>query len=162
MPNHAGNRFRDDLVGAGFDVTVLIDDKWTQLSDNIRVYCVSDYFQDAVLLIDVGGTLVVNLNDATDRGWGRQIKRIIRAADRSFLLKLFGYGDIDMMNFLDDDENRVVPQSVRKRPAPMLVPPRRHPHHRCRNAASHRTGHWHPTSSRHVLFRDRFYPGRTA
>lgn len=119
MPNHAGNRFRDDLVGAGFDVTVLIDDKWTQLSENIRVYCVSDYFQDAVLLIDVGGTLVMNLNDATDRGWGRQIKRIIRAADRSFLLKLFGYGDVDMMNFLDDDENRVVPQSVRKRPAPM-------------------------------------------
>jgi hypothetical protein len=116
LPNLAGNRIRDDLVGAGFDVTVLIDDKWTRLSDNIRVYCVSDYFQDAVLLIDVGGTLVVNLNDATDRGWGRRIKRIIRAADRSFLLKLFGYGDVDMMNFLDDDGNRVVPQSVRKRP----------------------------------------------
>lgn len=116
LPNHVGNRIRDDLVNAGFDVTVLADDTWTQLSDKIRVYCVSDYFQDAVILIDVGGTLIVNLNDATDRGWGRRIKRIIRAADRSFLLKLFGYGDVDMMNFLDDDGNRIVPQSVRKRP----------------------------------------------
>jgi len=115
LPNHAGNRIRDDLVKAGFDVTVLADNTWTQLSDKVRVYCVSDYFQDAVLLIDVGGTLVVNLNDATDRGWGRRIKRIIRGADRSFLLKLFGYGDVDMMNFLDDDGNRIVPQSVRKR-----------------------------------------------
>jgi hypothetical protein len=116
LPHHVGDRIRDDLTAAGFDVTVLVDSQWTQLSDRIRVFCISDYFQDAVLLIDVGGTLIVNLNDATDRGWGRRVKRIIRGADRSFMLKLFGYGDVDMMNFIDDDGNRIVPQSVRKRP----------------------------------------------
>ncbi len=72
LPDHVGNRIRDDLVKASFDVSVLADGAWTQLSDNIRVYCITDYFQDAVLLIDIGGTLVVNLNDATDRGWGRR------------------------------------------------------------------------------------------
>lgn len=116
LPDHVGNRIRDDLTAAEFDVTVLADGKWTRLTDNIRVYCITDYFQDAVLLIDIGGTLVVNLNDATDRGWGRRVKSIIREADRSFLLKLFGYGDVDMMNFIDDDGNRIVPESVRKRP----------------------------------------------
>lgn len=116
LPDHVGNRIRDDLRGAGFDVTVLTDNAWTQLSDKIRVLCISDYFQDAVLLIDIGGTLVVNLNDATDRGWGRRVKRLIRQAERSFLLKLFGYGDVDMMNFFDDSGSRIVPTSVRKRP----------------------------------------------
>ena len=116
LPDHVGNRIKDDLTKASFEVTVLAGDEWTQLSDNIRIYCITDYFQDAILLIDVGGTLLVNLNDASDRGWGRRVKRIIRQADRSFLLKLFGYGDVDMMNFFDDAGNRIVPKSVRKRP----------------------------------------------
>ncbi len=115
LPDHEGNRIRDDLTEQGFDVTVLKSGDWISLSDNIRVYCISDYFQDAVLLVDVGGTLLVNLNDATDRGWGRRVKRIVRQADRSFLLKLFGYGDVDMMNFIDDNANRITPDSVRKR-----------------------------------------------
>ena len=115
LPDHEGNRIRDDLTEQGFDVTVLKSGEWISLSDNIRVYCISDYFQDAVLLVDVGGTLLVNLNDATDRGWGGRVKRIVRQADRSFLLKLFGYGDVDMMNFIDDNENRITPDSVRKR-----------------------------------------------
>ena len=116
LPDHVGNRIRDDLREAGFDVTVMKDGEWMQLSDNIRALCICDYFQDAVLMIDVGGTLLVNLNDATDRGWGRRIKRIVRQADRSFMLKLFGYGDVDMMNFFDEAGNRIVPTSVRKRP----------------------------------------------
>jgi hypothetical protein len=60
-----------------------------------------------VLLVDVGGELVVNLNDAQDRGWGGLVKRVIRAFPRSFLLRLSGYGDADMINFVDDDGTRV-------------------------------------------------------
>lgn len=116
LPDHVGNRIRNDLLEGEFDVTVLPNGEWVQLSDRIRVLCISDYFQDAVLLIDVGGVLLVNLNDATDRGWGRQVKKLTQQADRSFLLKLFGYGDVDMMNFIDDDGNRILPDSVRKRP----------------------------------------------
>jgi len=116
LPDHVGNRIRDDLREGGFDVTVLPNDEWVQLSDRIRVLCLSDYFQDAVLLIDVAGTLLVNLNDATDRGWGRRVRKLVRQADRSFLLKLFGYGDVDMMNFVDEAGNSITPESVRKRP----------------------------------------------
>ena len=73
----------------------------------MRVLCIADEGQDAVLLVDVGGELVVNLNDAQDRGWGALVKRVIRAFPRSFLLRLSGYGDADMINFVDDDGRRV-------------------------------------------------------
>ena len=49
----------------------------------------------------------MNLNDAQDRGWGALVKRVIRAFPRSFLLRLSGYGDADMINFVDDDGARV-------------------------------------------------------
>ena len=38
--------------------------------------------QDAVLLMDVGGRLVVELNDAGDRGWGRFVRGASSAATR--------------------------------------------------------------------------------
>lgn len=116
LPDHVGNRIRNDLAAAGFDVTVMPEGKWMQLSDRVRALCISDYFQDSLLLIDVGGTLIVNLNDATDRGWGGRVRKIVAQAERSFLLKLFGYGDVDMMNFFDEAGKRLVPTSVRKRP----------------------------------------------
>ena len=49
----------------------------------------------------------MNLNDAQDRGWGSLVQRVIRAFPRSFLLRLSGYGDADMINFFDDDGRRV-------------------------------------------------------
>jgi hypothetical protein len=80
------------------------------------VLCLSDYYQDAVLLIDFGGTLLVNINDASDKGWGRRIKRFVRDSKRSFILKLFGDGITDMMNFYDDDGHHIKPVVARKRP----------------------------------------------
>jgi hypothetical protein len=88
-------------------VEVLPDATWVRLSDRVRVLCIADEGQDAVLLIDVDGELVVNLNDAQDRGWGALVKRVIAGFDRSFLLRLAGYGDADMINFVDDDGRRV-------------------------------------------------------
>jgi hypothetical protein len=86
---------------------VLPDATWVRLSERVRVLCVADEGQDAILLIDVGGHLVVNLNDAQDRGWGSMVKRTIRAFPRSFLLRLSGYGDADMINFVAEDGSRV-------------------------------------------------------
>lgn len=115
LPDHVGSRIRNELQGSGFSVSVLRDRTWVSVSDNVRVLCVSDYFQDGVLLVDVGGVLLVNLNDAADRGWGRFVKRIIRGYPRSFRLKLFGYGDVDMMNFFDEDGKRRELVFVRRR-----------------------------------------------
>ena len=107
LPDHVGGRIARDLTRDGYHVEVLPDATWVRISDRVRVLCIADEGQDAVLLIDVGGELVVNLNDAQDRGWGSLVKRVIHAFPRSFLLRLSGYGDADMINFVDDDGQRV-------------------------------------------------------
>jgi hypothetical protein len=102
VPDHVGSRILSDLISQGFEVRVLPDRVWTVLSPRIRVLCISDYNQDGVLLLDINGTLVVNINDAGDRGWGTFVRSLIRTYKRSFLLGLAGYGDADMMNVFDE------------------------------------------------------------
>jgi hypothetical protein len=70
LPDHVGGRIRDGLRERGLDVAVLRDCRWYQLSDKLRVLSIADYNQDAILLVDIGGTLIFNLNDASDPGLG--------------------------------------------------------------------------------------------
>ena len=70
LPDHHGGRIRDQLTADGFHVRVLTDRRWTPLSDRVRVMSIADPNQDGVLLVDIGGVLVVDANDASDRGWG--------------------------------------------------------------------------------------------
>ena len=107
LADHVGNRIASDLRGGGFDVTILKDNEWLRLSDRVRVMCLADYNQDSVLLVDVGGRLVVNLNDSTEKGWGSLIRGIVRQFDVSFALRLTGYGDADMINFVDENGIRI-------------------------------------------------------
>jgi hypothetical protein len=63
------------------------------------------------LLIDVGGRLILNFNDAGDRGWGGFVKAISRDYPIRFLLKLGGFGDADMINLFEENGSRIVPRS---------------------------------------------------
>lgn len=103
LPDHVGKRVFRDLGEQGFKVRILEDRKWVQLSPRVRVLSIADYNQDGVLLVDVNGRLVVNLNDASDRGWGGFVRGIIAQHPRSFLLSLTGFGDADMLNFWGED-----------------------------------------------------------
>jgi hypothetical protein len=116
LPDHAGGRVRDDLRGLGFTVEVLPDRKWIPLSPRIRVQCIPDQNQDAVLLVDLGGRLVVDLNDAGDRGWGAHVRDVIRRYPESYLLALSGYGDADMINFHDQEGRRIPPPAAQRVP----------------------------------------------
>jgi hypothetical protein len=107
LPDHVGGRIAGELARDGYRVEVLADRRWVRISDRVRVLCIADSGQDAVLLVDVGGRLVVNLNDAADRGWGSLVKRVIGQFPQSFLLRLAGYGDADMVNFVDEHGDRV-------------------------------------------------------
>jgi len=78
LPDHQGGRIQRDLEALGLHVRILKSRVWQQLSDRIRVMSIADYNQDAVLLIDVGGRLILNFNDAGDRGWGAFVKTISR------------------------------------------------------------------------------------
>lgn len=107
LPDHVGGRIAGDLRTAGYRVEVLPDGRWVRLTDRVRVLCIADPGQDAVLLVDVGGRLVVDLNDAQDGAWAGLVRRVTRQFPTSFLLRLSGYGDADMINFFDEDDRRV-------------------------------------------------------
>lgn len=116
LPDHVGNRIFDSLGARGFDVHILKSREWVNLSDRIRVLCIADYNQDGILLVDINGTLIVNLNDASDCGWGRFVRKIVRGYDVSFLLKLTGYGDAEMINIFDEEGRFVPPPAAKKEP----------------------------------------------
>ena len=111
LPDHVGGRVARDLRELGYTVRVLPDRTWTPLSERVRVWSLADYNQDGILLIDVGGTLVLNLNDANDLGWGRAVRAEVARFPKSFLLCLSGYGDADMINFRDESGRLVPPHA---------------------------------------------------
>jgi hypothetical protein len=107
LPDHVGGRIKKDLEQRSYNVTVLPDRRWVDLSQRIKVFCISDYIQDAVLLVDVGDRLFINMNDSGARARLRLIPEIARDYRHSYLLRLSGYGDADMINFFDADGNRI-------------------------------------------------------
>lgn len=116
LPDHVGGVIRDGLIERGLDVTVLKDCQWVPLSDRIRIMSIADYNQDAVLLVDIDGRLIVNMNDAGDHGWGAFVRKIIRRYDVSFMLHLAGFGDSDMINLYREDGTFIVPRAEKARP----------------------------------------------
>ena len=117
LPDHAGGRIAADMTNMGFKVTILKDRVWTKLSPRINIFNIADYNQDAVLLVDIGGALIINTNDAAPRGWLMTIRNIAKKYNQSFLLQLHGYGDADMMNHFTEDGERITPPAARKYPA---------------------------------------------
>jgi hypothetical protein len=116
LPDHVGGRIASFLRNEGYDVIVLKDRVWNPLSDRIKVLTFSDYNQDGVLLIDINGRLIVNLNDASDRGWGPYVRSIVKQYETSFLLRLSGFGDADMINIYDENGNFLLPRAAERRP----------------------------------------------
>ncbi len=111
VPDHRGSRVFEDLKAQGFNVRVMRDRQWLELSPRVHVLCIPDYNQDAILLLDVNGRLVLNFNDAGNRGWGGFVRRLVKQYSRSFLLSLAG-GGADMMNFFDEDGRRLPPPAM--------------------------------------------------
>ena len=116
LPDHVGGRVARELKEAGFRVWTLKDGLWTQLSERVRILSLSDCHQDAALLIDVGGHLIVNTNDAGDRGAGAFVRPLIPRFKDSYLLALMAYGDADMINYFDEDGRRIPPAAARREP----------------------------------------------
>ena len=71
-PDHVGGLiFRYSQRMRCMMYLLLKDKVWTKLSDRIKVLCLCDYNQDATLLIDINGRLIVNMNDGRALGWKR-------------------------------------------------------------------------------------------
>lgn len=112
LPDHVGGRIRRDLESTGDRVSVLPDGEWVQISPRVRAMCIANYIQDAILLLDVNGRLFVDLNDAASsrpsprvgaKGCFARLERIVAGYRTSYLLRLSGFGDADMIHLFAED-----------------------------------------------------------
>ncbi len=116
LADHVGGRIVHDLREQGFEVSILPDRQWVQLSPRIRVFCITTMIQDSVLLLEVNKRLFVNMNDAGSRDCTLLIRKIVAEYEHTYMLCLSGYGDADMINFYDEDGVFVVPPASQKPP----------------------------------------------
>lgn len=121
LPDHVGLRIYKWLKNIGYNVKILTDRKWYKLSQNIKVMSISDYNQDAILLIKIKDHLFINTNDAVIRSCRKFIKKISQQFSKSYLLSLSGYGDADMINIFDENGNRVLPAAAMKFPVGKIL-----------------------------------------
>ncbi|MCU0866962.1 MAG: MBL fold metallo-hydrolase [Planctomycetes bacterium] len=117
LPDHYGGRIARDLAGLGFSVQTLKCGQWFEISDRCRIASLANYNQDATLIMDLDGHLVIDANDAGNRGSGQFLNRERhRFHKRTVLACLTGYGDADMINFFDEQGHRVLPAAASKTP----------------------------------------------
>lgn len=114
LPDHVGGRIATDLQASGLNVRVLKDAEWLELSPRIKVLSLSDYNQDGVLLLQIGDTLVIDLNDGSALGWKRFIRNVAKAFEKTYILALRSYGDADMINLYDEKGNFIPPLAATK------------------------------------------------
>jgi hypothetical protein len=108
LPDHVGGLIFHYLKGEGYDAHILKDRVWTKLSDRIKIMCLCDYNQDATLLVDINGRLIVNMNDGGALGWENFVRKTVQGYPISFYLHLEGVGDAEMLNFFDEDGHRIL------------------------------------------------------
>ena len=121
LADHVNGRINKDMTKLGYKTRVLPEREWVQLSDKIKIMVICDYFQDSIILIDVNGRLIVNTNDAIDRGWGKFVRKTIKSYKTSILLSLFGYGDADMIHFFDQDGKFIEPKAAKRKPVGVTI-----------------------------------------
>jgi hypothetical protein len=114
LPDHVNARIYKDVSTGGYNVTVLPDRKWAQLSPNIKIQCVTTLIQDAILLLDICGKLFINLNDAGVRDCARYIQNISKGYRHVYVMALSGYGDADMINLFREDGSFITPRAATK------------------------------------------------
>ncbi|HST74482.1 MAG TPA: hypothetical protein VLJ20_03845 [Acetobacteraceae bacterium] len=119
VPDHYNAEIASHLKDLGFDVTVLPYRKWFRISDTVRVLCMDNMNQDAILVIEAGDALVINMNDSPLCGELGFLRRLVRKhpRDKTYLLALCSV-DADMFNFVDENGRSLVgPPEERKRGA---------------------------------------------
>ncbi len=101
LPDHYRPEMRDWFAAQGFRTRILRFKQWTELTPGLRVMCLENENLDAILVIEAGGALIVNKNDAPFCGEARFFRRLVKRYDRSYLLSLCAF-DADMLNTYDD------------------------------------------------------------
>lgn len=108
LPDHYDPEIKESFESKGFPVQVLKFKEWTQLTPKVRVMCLENMNQDAILIIKAGDALIVNLNDSPLHGEGPFLRELIRLYEKSYLLALCSI-DADMINIVDGRGNSLAP-----------------------------------------------------
>jgi hypothetical protein len=146
LPDHYDDDIISNLRERGFDVKVLPYRTWHSLTPAIRVMCIDNVNQDAILLIEADGALIIDMNDSPLCGEFRFLRRLIRRypREKTFLLALCSV-DADMFNFIDETGQSLVgPPEERKPGAVWTV---------ARTAAQLGVGNFCCSSSQHIYVR---------
>jgi hypothetical protein len=117
LPDHYSPEMAEWFRKRGFDVEVLPYRQWRQLSPDIRVLCLDNENQDAILLVEAGDNLIVNMNDSPLCGEERFIRKLIGGYQRArtYVAMLYS-NDADMMNFVDVQGRRGLDPPAQRKP----------------------------------------------
>jgi len=116
LPDHYGSRIQRDLAAAGHRARILPDQEWLQLSKGIRICSIANRNQDAMLLIDINGRLVININDSSDYGESFRVRHLAKNFKEVYMLQLHGWGGADMLNLFDPSGRKLVSTAEKRRP----------------------------------------------
>jgi hypothetical protein len=109
IPDHYCSEIREYLESENFTVQVLKFKRWTRLTPTLRVMCLEDMNQDAMLIIEAGDTLIIDKNDAPNYGEEKFLRKLVRGYEKSYLLALCAM-DADMLNYVDEQGAPLLPE----------------------------------------------------
>jgi len=117
IPDHYDRTIYRFFKTHEFDIQIMEYRKWIDLSPSVRCVCLDNENQDAILVIEAGDALIVNLNDSPLCGEAPFLKRIIRRHkhSQSYLLALCAV-DADMINIVDRNGRRIADPPDQRKP----------------------------------------------
>lgn len=146
VPDLYNSRIPEHLREMGFNVRVLKYREWFQVTSKIRICCLDNINQDAILAIDTDEGLIINKNDSPFCGEAGFLRSLVNKhpRNRTYMTSLYSGGG--------DMENRVNAQGER-----IIAPPQDYELGKAlkvsREAASLGVGVYCCSSSQHVFAR---------
>src|SRR5580658_5409236 len=146
LPDHYDSDISTNLRDRGFDVTILPYRTWHVLTPAVRVMCIDNINQDAILLVEADGSLIIDLNDSPLCGEFSFLRGLIRKypREKTWLLALCSV-DADMFNFVDAAGASLVGPPEERKPGAIWTV--------ARTAAQLGVGNFCCSSSQHIYVR---------
>jgi hypothetical protein len=146
IPDHYSRSILEYLLTEGFHVQVMPYRRWHRLSPSLRCLCLDNENQDAILIVELGDSLIVNANDSPLCGEAPFIRRLVKAHERrrTYMAALCS-NDADMFNIVDAHDRRIIDPPERRKPGMVW--------NRARLAARLGVGNYICSASQHIYVR---------
>ena len=116
IPDHFGDRIFH-YFDKHFECIKIKSNTWFEISKNVRIKSFADWNQDAALVVEIQKKdCICNMNDGNLLGWKPTVKKLIKNYPNRFLLRLMNWGDADMINLYDENDNFIKPEASKRVP----------------------------------------------